>query len=372
MITNYERLFIDLLKSSERRKVDYKRDQYLLDNDVLKSEFVKDIVSMANAPEEDGYILIGVKAERGKPRELIGITKHHDGSDLEQIVNGVIEQPIQFEYLPLVYKGRTYALIHVPFSKAKPHWPKKDYGILKRHIFYTRRGSGNREASVQEIREMFVSTMHITDIARRNVTLSNVVDELSELTVDEREIKMHNILRSIAPRIGLTRYRSLGSFLSRRHWCSLVSMIGDTTYLDFAVFMYPWTANAHDIRASRRNLETEISGSQGKKVRRSTIARLNHSTPIHVSYKGISTKSLEEKAFSSSGGWFANEQKYDWGKVMVWEDTVVNYVDGKPVYREEKRNEYFLQNVTSRYDMQERLTKLLNWAKQHANNENLS
>jgi predicted HTH transcriptional regulator len=125
MTANIKGLFADLLASTEIRKVDHKRDQYLLDNENSKSEFIKDIVCIANAPGDDGYILLGVKSDKGKPREVVGISIHYDSSDLEAIVNGVIDPPIQFEYYPLNYKDAECALLHIPKSKAKPHWPKR-------------------------------------------------------------------------------------------------------------------------------------------------------------------------------------------------------------------------------------------------------
>lgn len=152
-----EKTFTMLIKSTEVRKTDFKKTQYLLDNENLKSKFVKDILCMANAPGKDGYILLGVREEKGRPREVVGISCHHDSSELEQIVNGVVEEPIQFEYIPLTHEGRECALFHIPRSKSGPHWPKRDYGVLKKNVFYTRRASGNREASLKEVRDMFVS-----------------------------------------------------------------------------------------------------------------------------------------------------------------------------------------------------------------------
>jgi predicted HTH transcriptional regulator len=121
MMANVKELFVDLLALTEVRKVDYKRDQYLLDDENLKSKFIKDIVCIANAPGDDGYILLGVKSDKGKPREGVSISGHYDSSDLEAIVNGVIDPPIQFEYYPLNYKGSECALFHIPKSKAKLH-----------------------------------------------------------------------------------------------------------------------------------------------------------------------------------------------------------------------------------------------------------
>ena len=65
-------LFETVLKSTEIRKIDFKRDQYRFDTEHLKSKLVKDILCIANTPEGGGYIVLGVKAENGKPKEATG------------------------------------------------------------------------------------------------------------------------------------------------------------------------------------------------------------------------------------------------------------------------------------------------------------
>lgn len=94
-----------LIQGGETRKVDFKRDQYRLENETLKSEFVKDILCMANAPG-DGCIVLGVRSEKGKPKEVVGITNHHDSADLAALVNSIIEAPVQFEYHAVRHKGK--------------------------------------------------------------------------------------------------------------------------------------------------------------------------------------------------------------------------------------------------------------------------
>ena len=68
MIKDLKQLFAELIKAPELRKVDFKSDQYRLDDQSLKSKFDKDILCMANAAGGDGYALLGVKSEKGKPQ----------------------------------------------------------------------------------------------------------------------------------------------------------------------------------------------------------------------------------------------------------------------------------------------------------------
>lgn len=362
MINDINKLFVELLKSTESRKVDFKSEQYRLDNEVLKSQFVKDILCIANAKGDDGYILLGVKSEKGRPRHVIGISQHYDSSDLEAIVNGVINEPIQFEYYPLNYRSKECALIYIPSSKAKPHWPKRDYGILKRHIFYTRRASANREASIPEIREICLETIRISDIAQQRAKrTAHVVDELADMSLDEREPAMHKMLKSIAPQIGLMRYKSIYNLLGYRHICTLVSSRNNKVILDYAVFMYPWTTKSDEITTARYSAMNLRISNGAKKVRESTRKRLNEGTLVHVSYKNIHTKALEMRPYSPRGYYFANEWNLPWGRVMKWEDIVPQMNRNKTTYSTRVKYEFFVPNVSSKGEMKERFENLLAW-----------
>ena len=352
------RLFSDLLNSTEVRKVDFKRDQYLLTNETLKSEFVKDLLCIANSPGEDGYILLGVKAVKGKPREITGISSHYDSSDLEQLVNSVVEDPVQFEYHSLTYKGVECGLLQIPKSKAKPHWPKKNFGVLRKHVIYTRRASGNREASMPEIREMFLSTIHISDIAQRKIRSSpHVIDELSNMNLDERTGAMFSMLKSIAPKLGLIKPFTLS--LYSRQLCTMAA--NNNLGSNYTFFMYPWTVPAYDIIHSRHNVANLVLSADKKRPLKSERERLKSSTLVHVSYKGISTKPLESKYYSSTFYRLANAWKVGWGTIMKWEGNKLKWVGNESIYEDEVKFEFFLPDVISKEELQERLGKLLGW-----------
>lgn len=362
MIRDVKQLFAELIKAAELRKIDFKSDQYRLDGESLKSKFVKDILCMANAAGDDGYVLLGVRSEKGKPQKVVGIPYHHDSSDLEAIVNGVIDEPIQFEYYPLNYRGKECALLHIPPSKAKPHWPRKDYGVLRKHVIYSRRSSGNREASIQEVREMCIETIRISDIAHRKVKSSpHVIDELADMSLDEREVAMHKMLKSIAPKLGLARYRYIYSLIASRHFCTLVTSKNNEIVLDYAIFVYPWTTRSQDIVAARYNATSLIASTGSRQMKKSTRNRLKESSLIHVSYKNIHTNALESRPYCSTGYWFANEWSEPWGRVMKWEDTVPHLNGNKMAYLKKARYEFFLPNVTSKAEFKDRLEKLLAW-----------
>ena len=342
-----------LLQSNEIRKIDFKSNQYRLDNDYQKSKFVKDILCIANASGSDGYIGLGVKAEKGKPREVIGISDHYDSSDLEAIVNGIVEEPIQFEYHPITYKGKECVIIHIPSSIGRPHWPKKDFGILKKHVFYTRRASGNVEASIQEIRQMCMETIRISDIAKQKAKVSHhVVDELVTLSMDERKSKMYGMLKSITPKIGLKNYRSMVSpfLLKKETQFALVGSYSDKAKREYSIFMYPWSAKMQNIIRSRNIIQNFISSYKTNKLRGQEKERLKISTLIHVAYKNIYTSALEKWHYRGRLA-FANEMKESWGKVIKWEE----------YHGTEEKYEFFMPNVSSKEELKDRLEQLLGW-----------
>jgi hypothetical protein len=365
MIKGMDQLFVQLLSTTELRKVDFKRDQYRLDNEVLKSKFIMDIVCIANAPGGDGYIMLGVESEKGKPRKVVGVAFHHDSSDLEAIVNGVIEEPIHFEYYPLKYQGKECALLFIPSSKARPHRPKRNYGILTSKVFYTRRASGNRAASIQEIREMCLETVRISDIAHLKAKSSpHIIDELADLDLDDRKLAMYKMLKSIAPKIPLTRYRSIirSSLPFPKQVCVLTRHVSLKAIHEYAIFVYPWIAKRENIISSRYEVQNVIKGSGIVKKTTDIRARLDGINLIHISYKNIYTKGLEKRPFWSTGYWFANEWKEPWGRAIKWEDDAPQFIKDKMYYTKKYKYEFFLANVISKADLKERLEKLLVWS----------
>jgi len=358
-------LFEALLGITEIRKVDYKAQQYDLSNERKKSQFVKDILCIANAPGADGHILLGVKTEKGEVRKVIGISNHHDSSDLEQIVASVVEEPIHFEYYPFNYAGQKCGLLHIPASNARPHWAKNDFGLLKKHIFYTRRASGNREASFAEIREMFLAATRVSEVAQHKLRSSrHIVDELVDMSLDDRKLAMHKMLKNIASKANLREYRSIMSnFFNRREQeFALVKSSSGSAIHEFSVFVYPWNVKRDEIIWSRRKVLDFLTGSRTMKVASQLKKRLEQSSLIHISYKRIYTTSLEKWPYSSRGYFFANEWSEPWGKVVKWEDLITSWsADGKITPVKKAKYEFFVPDVTSQDELRDRLEKLLLW-----------
>ena len=381
-------LFESLLKSPEVKNVDFKGSHYRLDNDILKSQFVKDILCMANTPGGEGYIVLGVVAQ-GHQRAVVGISTHHDSALLEELVASVIEEPIHFEYFPVEYKGNRCALLYIPSSNARPHWPKKDLGKLKKHVFYTRRSSGNTEASISEIREMVLSSIRVTDISRRKPKSSlYITDELADFDVGQRTQAMYEMLKNIVLKVPLKNY----SLISRDQYgwsisktFALVTSAGAGAVTEYAVFMHPISARKDDILWARssanRILEAYLDyvSKKDKTKKRGMIVdgdvaysydqskyregkrlvpvgrRLKDCLLVHMSYQNIYNRFAGLHGLQWGGLSFQNSWSESWGKVVKWR----SYHPDRPFY------EFFVPGVTSELDLMDRLSSLISWVDSH-------
>ena len=73
----------------ESALIDYKSEQYKLDDEVDKSKFVKDILAFANTYRpngESGYILIGIRETERHRGEVDGIANILDGNIYQQLI----------------------------------------------------------------------------------------------------------------------------------------------------------------------------------------------------------------------------------------------------------------------------------------------
>jgi len=256
------------------------------------------------------------------------------------------------------------AIIHIPNSIGRPHWSKKDFGILKRHVFYTRRASGNTEASIEEIRQMCIQTIRLSDAVRQKAKVSShVIDELATLNMDERKSRMYKMLKSISPKIGLRNYRSIvyRGFPETETRGALIGSYSDKEKHEFVIFMYPWSVKMQDITWSRQRVQSILSSQPTIRLRSKEKERLKVSTLIHIAYKNIYTSALENRYYGSRV--FANEIKESWGKVIIWKE----YVGGKwKEHAEEKeKHEFFMPNLSSEEELRERLMQLIEWAKKN-------
>jgi predicted HTH transcriptional regulator len=149
-------LMEELLNEDESSTLDFKRDQYPFDKatDELKSELLKDILAFANAwRRTDAYILVGVEDVKGGRSNVVGITSHFDDASIQQFVNSKTNRPVTFSYEVFPWEGVQVGIFNIPLQD-RPIYLKKNYGKLKQHEVYIRRGSSTDTADPDEIAKM--------------------------------------------------------------------------------------------------------------------------------------------------------------------------------------------------------------------------
>ncbi|MDR3586120.1 MAG: PQQ-binding-like beta-propeller repeat protein [Desulfosporosinus sp.] len=152
-----EKDFLKFIYQPEGPTLDFKLQQYKLEIDHLKSEFIKDILSMSNTIRNcTSYIVLGVKAYPDGKRDLEGVSFHWDDADLQSIIKDKVEKVPPFQYFPITIHDKTYGIIEIPVSYDKPFRVSRDFGVIKKHAVYIRRGSMNDDARDDEIGAMYL------------------------------------------------------------------------------------------------------------------------------------------------------------------------------------------------------------------------
>lgn len=154
--------FQNLLGRPESNWLDFKRDQYRFPKgdgaDVVKGELLKDILGFSNARrDQDAYIVIGVKARRGQPHELVGILpdQQFDDAELQQFVNKKTNKLVEFEYLPVDFEGKQFAVIRIPEQDGL-RWLTDDFGKLRKLYLYVRVGTSTEPFTPGQIYDLGV------------------------------------------------------------------------------------------------------------------------------------------------------------------------------------------------------------------------
>ena len=109
----------------EKTKVELKRQWYDFgskNKKVVVSEFLKDIVALANTPGPEGYLIIGIDEKTGEiydsPFQECGLS---DTSELSKLIVKAVDLPLKFEYETVDLDGTEIAVLIVPPSLDKPH-----------------------------------------------------------------------------------------------------------------------------------------------------------------------------------------------------------------------------------------------------------
>ena len=135
----------ELIKAGESEKLDYKQE-FSLDTETKKKEFVKDISAIANSKGGRGYLIFGVA---DKTREAVGIGEKHPSEEtVFQVISTRCDPPVPVRYEEVNYKGKKIVVLTIFKSSQRPHQ------ILQTGTFYIRRGSTTDIARRYEIASM--------------------------------------------------------------------------------------------------------------------------------------------------------------------------------------------------------------------------
>ena len=158
-------LLEELLHEDESATLDFKRDQYPLENanKYQKSELIKDVLAFANSwRRADAYILIGVDEVKGGRSIPVGVDCHLDDASLQQLVNSKTNRPVDFSYVAgTTEENVSIGIIHIPVQD-RPFFLTGDYGKLKENVVYIRRSSSTDEANPEEIKRMGVVPLRVS------------------------------------------------------------------------------------------------------------------------------------------------------------------------------------------------------------------
>ena len=165
---NDNQIIEQLLTRQESNDLDFKSEQYSLDNDKKKSEFIKDILAMANTPrDKSAYILLGVRENAGKATEPIGVSNHHDESALLNQVAGRVRPTPKFSYRQISYKGVELGIIEIPATQpGGPFVPLRNFGVINEGAVYWRVNATNVAASGDDLRYITGAFPHVDHSAQ--------------------------------------------------------------------------------------------------------------------------------------------------------------------------------------------------------------
>lgn len=154
-----EKALKELFTRQESPILDFKRDIYRFDTDYHISEFLKDILAMANTRrDEPAYIILGVKAYPDGRKYFIGLTGHLDDNEFQnQLLNkkAKIDPRPHFLYQPIALEGKIFGVIEIPVVNTGPFYANGDLEVIKSNGIYFRRGTQNAPASHAEQSEIY-------------------------------------------------------------------------------------------------------------------------------------------------------------------------------------------------------------------------
>lgn len=145
----------------ENEFLDFKLKPYNWQSQNAKSDFLTDVISLANSSSEgDKYIILGVKVKNNGTREIKGINSNDlvDSAEYQQLVTENIEPTISIE-LKIVTnsQGLNFGIIRIFNCNNRPYLLKKKYENLESGFIKVRKGSRNSNVSRYILDEIYNS-----------------------------------------------------------------------------------------------------------------------------------------------------------------------------------------------------------------------
>ena len=172
-----EQLIISYIENEyENEFLDFKIKPYSWNEIKSKSDFLSDVISLANsATDKDRYIILGVKIKDDGERIIKGIDKELllDSSEYQQIVTENIEPAISIEIKIISYNDLDFGIIRIFNCNNRPYLLKKKYGNLEQGYIKIRKGSRNTNVSRYILDEIYSSKIPKLE---SNFKISGLID----------------------------------------------------------------------------------------------------------------------------------------------------------------------------------------------------
>ena len=176
---------LGIIEKGECRSSDFKRELNL-STAKEKSEFVKDIISLANSSLEEGYLIIGVDDD-GK---ILGADDVGE-EKLQQICSTYINPPIDLELHKIQVNLRSVYTAVIKSTK-KPHKVSRDVDKIVRDSVFVRRGSVIFKASPEEIISMSMDDVgSVSSILKSAQTHKKIKNYSSAIELFEKVIYLN-------------------------------------------------------------------------------------------------------------------------------------------------------------------------------------
>lgn len=144
----------------ENEFLDFKIKPYEWSNSDSKSDFLSDVICMANSSNNgDKFIILGVKVKSNGERILNGIDKNKlmDSADYQQLVSENIEPSISIEVKIISHQNKDYGIIRIFNCNNRPYLLRKKFNNLEQGYMKVRKGSRNTNINRYILDEIYTS-----------------------------------------------------------------------------------------------------------------------------------------------------------------------------------------------------------------------